>query len=289
MKFIFFLVESLINNFLSLVMVFYKNRVYFTGSFKPYKLFRHEKLVVAMNGPSLLEDLDKVDIEADQFLVANHFADLDIFTNIKPNFYVFSDPYFWHQNVTKSLADKREKTFERITELVNWNIVIFLPNNDSFNTISKRLSSNTYVNCVRFNGSGYPFSKASKFTRTLWGLGLFSPFAQNVLIHSLYSAVMLSPKKISIIGANFSFHESIYVDQLNNEFSKIRKHVYGEKMEKAFTDYSETDYAKVSNEFLALYRCYRTLEGVKLLSNDKMIPIINLTENSYLDMFDRNE
>ncbi|HDY7933223.1 TPA: hypothetical protein RQK57_004035 [Vibrio vulnificus] len=275
-------------NLVSVLLAIYRNKPCYRNAFKDGNMNGAYDIIVAMNGPSLKDDLKKIKSCDAKVVVANHFADTDLFVEIKPMFYLFSDPYFWRSDVSASLKNKREVTFYSLEKLVDWDLTLYLPNDEAYFYVRDRLSKNTNIRCVRFNGTGYPIDFATPFVLFLWKLGLCSPFSQNVLIHSLYCSLMLEPKSIKIVGANYSFHQSIFVDQKTNEFSQMRKHVYGESFEKAYNDFRQVEPAKLSNEFLALYRSYKSLELVELFSREKSIPILNLTTNSFLDMFKRS-
>jgi hypothetical protein len=68
---------------------------------------------------------------------------------------------------------------------------------------------------------------------------------------------------------------------------KRRRHVYGESVELAFMNQSKTEPARVVTEFQALYNAFRSLEAVAHYGKASGCQIVNYSEYSYLDMFDR--
>lgn len=275
--------DTCINLFIILLKGSLKGRVAFRGIKR-----KSNSLIIAMNGPSLKNDLEKCqyDLSKNQsMLVANHFGDIELFEELKPKFYVLSDPYFWEGNVSSDLIEKRNNTFKRLNNVVNWDIKLFVPNPRAESFIRSKIN-NTNINICRFNGSGYPVNY-NKFIKFFWLKGVLSPFAQNVLIHSIYVGIMLKFKTIKLIGANFSFHESIFIDQNTNEFYKVRRHFYGVHKEKAYSDHTKTTSATIEDEYSALYKAYKTLNGLALFAQELGVSVINYTENSYLDMFKR--
>lgn len=285
MRIIFEYIQMLLEIMLNILFLLTRSSFSNCSSFKPHRVGGN--IIVAMNGPSLYSDLERLPDNNSIYLGANHFADLDFFSEAKPLFYVFSDPYFWHENVSDDLLLKRGITYKRLVEEVTWELSVFAPSRAAFKVISEQLKDNPLIKVISFNGSGFPISKFNRFVNFLWGSAALSPFAQNVLIHSIYISIMLKAPSVYIIGANFSFHESIEVDQKTNEFHKIRKHAYGIQRELAYGDYRKTTLAKLSNEFIALARAYRSLELVSDFAKSKNVEVVNYTEDSYLDMFKR--
>lgn len=151
-------------------------------------------IVVAMNGPTLKQDLNTLDCSGLCFLTANHFADTELFIDIKPRFYVFSDPYFWRNDVSTDLHKSRIHTFENISKKTNWKMTIYVPNFEAKKFVSKYVKGNENVSVSNFNGYGYPIDY-NIITHFFWRNNYFAPAGQNVLIHSLYIATMLAKKK----------------------------------------------------------------------------------------------
>lgn len=249
--------------------------------------FNGGSIVVAMNGPTLLDDLKRLPIELAEnaiYFTANHFADIEHYTILQPQLYMFSDPYFWRDDVSEDLIIKRDKTFHNISTKTNWPLSIYVTSENAKQLIQKKVASNKFITLKVFNGSGYPVNYNS-FVSRLWRSSLVAPFAQNVIIHCLYISIMLRASNVAIVGANFSFHQSIEVDQTNNDFYKVRRHVYGEHKEHGFKDYTKTEKAHVIDEYEALFRAYKSLQALRCFADSLEVNIVNYTTKSYLDMF----
>ena len=250
-----------------------------------------EALVVAMNGPTLDADLDRIhdafpSNEAVDFAVANHFADTDYFSQCKPRHYFFSDPYFWDNASDAKLIEKRLATFDRISSQTTWPMRIYFPVHANASVFDDSFSDHDHVDLRPFNAAGLP-ANYGPLLAAAWRRNLCAPFGQNVLIHVVYGGVQLGYRQIAIAGAGFSFHEQIHVDQRSNAFMKRRRHVYGDSVELAFLDQSKTEPATVVTEFKALYNAFRSLEAVAHYGKASGCHIVNHSEYSYLDMFDR--
>jgi hypothetical protein len=262
------------------------------GCFKRLKGKGSNTCLILMNGPSLLSDISRFERDNNlnevDFIVANHFADTEYFVKYKPKFYVFSDPYFFQQEASSDLRKKSKKTFVNIANNTTWKMTILVPAHYDIRKFSTYFSSNSQISIIKFNGSGY-LVEPSKFLFFLWKFNLCSPFPQSVLIHALYSAIQLKYKRIILTGANFSFHTSILVDQQSNDFYKLRKHVYGEEKELAYTSHQKIKKANLSSEFFCIYRGFHELSSLEKFSKLRKVQVYNYTNYSYLDMFKRPE
>ena len=251
---------------------------------------RRDALIVVMNGPTLAADLGRIDnaFQCDHidFAAANHFADTEYFLKRKPRHYFFVDPYFWDDTSDSSLIEKRLATFNRLALLTTWPMRIYFPVHANMSAFSGILQENDHIDLRSFNAAGLP-SNYGWLQAMAWKKNLCAPYGQNVLIHVLYGGVQLGYRQIAIAGAGFSFHEQIHVDQQSNRFMKRRRHVYGEEVEEAFIDQSKLEPATVVSEFQALFNSFRTLEAVASYGWTNGCRIVNYSEYSYLDMFER--
>tara|TARA_B100000575_G_C23070278_1_gene616423 strand:+ start:209 stop:481 length:273 start_codon:yes stop_codon:yes gene_type:complete len=76
---------------------------FFKGIIYRKKYNNDFNFLILMNGPSLIDDLKLIDINKyNQIICVNHFADSNLYTEIKPNTYLFQDTYFWSDNVREN-------------------------------------------------------------------------------------------------------------------------------------------------------------------------------------------
>lgn len=261
------------------------------GAFEIKDEERCHVIVIAMNGPTLADDLDRAEnsIGAStkiDFAVANHFADTDYFVDRQPRHYFFSDPYFWDNASDPLLIKKRVATFERISSQTSWPMRVYFPVHAKKDVFFEHFKHQKQISLHPFNAAALP-AKYGAILGFAWDLGVCAPYGQNILIHAIYGAIKLGYSKIAIVGAGFSFHEQIHVDQCDNTFMKRRRHIYGESTDLAFVDQRNSQLATVATEFKALFNAFRTLEAVATYARLRGIEIVNYSEYSYLDMFDR--
>ena len=251
---------------------------------------RSDALVVAMNGPTLGEDLSRIDdafaFDGADFAVANHFADTDYFELRKPRHYFFSDPYFWDDASDVKLIEKRLATFDRIAAQTAWPMQIYFPVHANSSAFASSFADHHHIVLRPFNSAALPTSYGALLAAA-WKRNFCAPYGQNVLIHVIFGGIQLGYRQIGIAGAGFSFHEQIHVDQRDNTFMKRRRHIYGESVECAFLNQNKTEPARVVTEFQALYNAFRSLEAVAAYGMSRGCSIVNYSRYSYLDMFDR--
>jgi len=120
----------------------------------------------------------------------------------------------------------------------------------------------------------------------LWDFGLCAP-PGNVLVQSLYLCGFMRAKEVFLLGANWSFHTNIEVDQQTNEFYKVRQHVYGSKKELSYTDHRKIERANLEHEFRSIYVGFKELRAVRDYLNSRKVDVVNFTESSYIDVFPR--
>ena len=92
------------------------------------KLNPNKKLLIIGNGPSLKEDIRRINLihHSCDIFVVNNFANYEYFKKIKPNFYFLWDQMFWANTVNEKLIKNRKILFSKINK-INWNMQIVCP------------------------------------------------------------------------------------------------------------------------------------------------------------------
>lgn len=286
MKKIFFIFAAfqatLINLFISIIYFRFK----FHSKLSKTHL-RGSSVAIVMNGPTLRSDQNKMlsSTKVNEYICANHLADTDLFTKLKPSTYIFSDPYFYSEDASEELIEARTATFDNIVSKCDWSMTVVLPNVPSFDLFVKKFSENSHIQVRWFNNFGFP-ADYNILLGNLWDFGLCAP-PGNVLVQSLYLCGFMQVKEVYLLGANWNFHTNIEVDQRTNEFYKVRQHVYGIKKELSYTCHRKIEKANLEHEFKSLYIGFKELRAVRDYLNIRKIKVVNFTENSYIDVFSR--
>ena len=250
-------------------------------------LLRGRSVAIVMNGPTLRSDLDRMQrsVKVNEYICANHLADTDLFTQLRPSIYVFSDPYFYSKDASDELVAARIATFDNINSKCNWPMIIAMPNEPSVDSFAEQFGENPHLQVCWFNSSGFP-ADYNALLGNLWDFGLCAP-PGNVLVQSLYLCGFMRAKEVFLLGANWSFHTNIEVDQRTNEFYKVRQHVYGSKKELSYTCHRKIEKANLEHEFRSLYVGFKELRAVRDYLNTRKVKVVNFTESSFIDVFPR--
>jgi len=274
--------ETLVNILISLAYFRTKFRLRVSKS-----LLRGRSVAIVANGPTLRSDLERMQrsVKVDEYICVNHLADTDLFTQLRPKMYVFSDPYFYSKDASNELVAARMATFENINSKCDWPMIIVMPNGSSVESFAEKFERNPHLQVCWFNGTGFP-ANYNALLGKLWDFGLCDP-PGNVLVQSLYLCGFMRTNEVFLLGANWSFHTNIEVDQRTNEFYKVRNHVYGTRKELSFTCHRKIERANLEHEFRSLYVGFKELRASWDYLSARKVKVVNFTENSFIDVFPR--
>ncbi|MEI7983351.1 MAG: hypothetical protein WCI71_17000, partial [Bacteroidota bacterium] len=279
------------------------NLVYTTFSFFMILIFSkktegfvkhlNQESVILGNGPSLLEDLKKIENNiSDKFIIClNNFALSEYYMKLKPSVYVFNDPFYWSiLDATKishspviSICDE---LFERILNETTWPITIYTP----FEFKKSKLyiqCANAFIEFKFFNSvpvQGFPWFINFCLKHRL---GLLK--AANVITPSLYYAIMSNFNTIYLIGVDHSWINSIVVLE-DSKVYMAQPHFYDND-----TSFNPVYLSPEDNESPKLYKLLEIYSNV--FKNYWILAdfarrvncrIINLTEKSHVDAFPKS-
>jgi hypothetical protein len=107
-----------------------------------------------------------------------------------------------------------------------------------------------------------------------------------VLIPAIMAGIWLGYKEISIVGADHSWMQSIWVDDNNNVVS-VQPHFYkdDEKEQKRVdSEYKGYRLHQIINSFYVAFKSYHNIER---FARSRGVKIYNATQGSYIDAFER--
>jgi hypothetical protein len=216
----------------------------------------------------------------------NHFAESEYYKQIKPNFYVLNAPEMWMEDVESFHREKGQKLFKSIADNTSWSLQLFIPAQaKKVRGWQKVLSENKFITINYFNTT--PLEGFEKFIFKMMENGWGMPRPHNVLIPSIILSMRMGFKKIYLAGADHSWLKEIFVSE-DNEVFLTQKHFYDEKKAEARTmdklGKGSRKLHEVLEKFTYAFSCYFLLNRY---AKKKQISIINLTEGSFIDAFDR--
>jgi hypothetical protein len=288
MKSIFKEIYRLLTTFVTFIVVLV-GVIFFSKfklSFKNKEVLNKSRCAIIGNGPSLNSDIEKIlRLENTDYICVNHFADSEWFEQLKPQRYLFIDPYFWSDDADKTLIDKREKTFKFINSKTDWPLVIYLPIMANMQYLKKNIN-NKNIEFRQYNSIGHENFKGN-LAYKFFDLGLCAPLGMNVLIHAVFIGIRIGYKEVMIYGADTSFHEMIRVDQNSNEFYREATHFYGVDRELIYTDASKTTPSNMAHEFRCLANTFSSYDILSKYAKSKNIDVFNCSSFSWIDSFKR--
>lgn len=233
----------------------------------------NELITILGNGPSLREDINKIDFGKGQFCVVNYFLDSSLFNSLKPQYYLLADPVFFQS----------ETMIESIVEKVHWEMQLFVP----YIIWKKRFKKRTFewLKIIPYNDYSYQGFKCVKFW--LYKKGWSMPTPQNVLVPSLFNAINMGYKEIRLYGADHSWTKSLCVTK-DNVVCAIDSHFYDNKVSiNPYWKGREGCYYKLYEFFRDLSKTFESYHQIREYAERVGSRIINCTEDSFIDAFDK--
>ena len=266
------------------------------------QIINNKDCVILWNWPSLNESLkNKVFLKNKYIIAVNNFIKSDLFVEIKPNFYVISDSWFWENNSIKnnknSIDENVIKNSNRLNDLkssfinnlitkVDWEMILFLPLHANISIPFKEvIEKNKYIKICYYIMN--PINIKSNFIRNfLYKYNFWMPTAQTVLISAIFIALNINFKNIYILWWDHSWHEDFFIDNNNILYTKD-KHFYDNwfNLIPIISDWK--NHSKFHEEFLSLYKAFKWHILLEEYSKHLNAKIYNASEKSYIDAYKR--
>lgn len=237
-------------------------------------------LVVLGNGPSLNDTIAEDRDALDRFplLAVNFFATAEVFTELRPEYYVVADPHFFEPEPSGNVLRLRESLAR-----VDWPMTLFIP--ASSRSLAGRLTAgNPSITVALFNMTAAEGFEALENIAFDTRLGM--PRPRNVLIPSLMIAIWLGFKTIYVAGADHSWMQTLAVND-RNEVVSVQPHFYKEAPDeeaRVTQVYRGVRLHDVVRSFYVAFKSYFTIRRYALRRG---VRIINITPGSFIDAFER--
>lgn len=248
------------------------------------------KLFIFSNGPSLNKEFDlfNENLSKQTILVVNNYALHPSFSVIKPEFYLFADPVYWDLSINRmEMVSIRENIFDIICHKTNWKMTIFVPNRANITFLNSYLEKNSNVTVTFYNTSIFKFLQKDIFLYNSLKFNLTAT-TQNVLAAAIYISINIGFKEIELYGADNSWLKDLRVNT-NNDVCLIDEHFYDSSGKKTLVKWQKPDgtiftMREILKTLSNLFFQYESLNYYALKNNVK---IVNCTQNSYIDAFDK--
>lgn len=238
------------------------------------------------NGPSLSMDLQNVSelYHLGDVFCVNQFAESELYEKTKPKYYIFAD-LAWASPTIKNMVAMRERLVDIIINKTSWDLTIFLPFIGS-EVLAKAFAVAPKIRLVYYNH--VPLWGSKRIINKLYDLGWGMVAAQTVLVAALFLSLRLGYKKIILLGADHSWHETLTLDDKNRVCLRDR-HCYDNDAElKPFTfDGSDENIFTIAELFLALSRMFEGYLEIEAYSKYHGAQVYNASSTTYIDAFER--
>ncbi|HBH06888.1 MAG TPA: hypothetical protein DDX92_09845 [Flavobacteriales bacterium] len=288
--------EQFIRTFASLIKVLYLSKA---DTLKQSATLRSDGCYILGNGPSLKSFLEFESNIPEGFstMAVNYFAGTDSYEKIKPEFYTIISPEYWKGEEDDSWKNERKQLFVHMVEQTTWPMTLFVP------VYARRdeewvsyLSENQNIKIEYINTT--PIEGLQEISFLLYRYGLGIPRPHNVLVGSIFIAILKGFKEIRLLGADHNWLEEMFIGEDNIVYIG-QKHFYDEQF-KDRTSLLRADPkpmyvggSKKPRKFHQilekLYYTFQSYWELREFATRRKIKIINFTKGSYIDAFERPE
>lgn len=227
---------------------------------------------ILANGPSLIEDIKKINFEEGDCSVVNFFYKSPYFFKIKPRFYVIADPFFFES----------EDSIKPIIDNVTWSMKLVIPyyawkKYKILHNIPNKKIEVVPLHCINY--SGFECIRHWAYRH-----GFATPKTQNVLVASIYNAVNSGYKEIRLYGADHSWTQTLGVNEMN-QVCAIDSHFYDKEKVK-YLPYNCMKMHELLRAFAFMFESYHYLRNY---ADYRGCKVINCTKGSFIDAFEREK
>jgi len=245
---------------------------------------KEETCIVLGNGPSLKTSFQKhiEKIGKHKLFCVNSFATTNEYTLLKPSYYVMLDHSFW-----KSEHETIINTFEAIVTKTTWDVQLFVPRMaKKTKRFDELASKNKHIHLTYFNYT--VFKGADSVANFFYSKNLAMPQAQNVLVASIFLAINVGFKRIIVLGADHTWHQTLSVN-MKNQVCVNLYHFNENKSETPDVLFykNSKDLYKMYEIFLDWSKMFLGYNNVELYSKKRNSKIFNASEISCIDAFER--
>jgi len=242
------------------------------------------------NGPSLYKDIDKsgLHFESGNLIVVNYFGCSDLYTKLKPSYYVFADSGFYVDNINQQDQLFINNFFMDLSEKTTWPLQLFAPH-EGQKRIQNLLKGNTYISVIGYNKVN-TWKGFKWFNRLVYNKQWATFSGINVAMVAIHLAIFAGFERIYLLGVDHSWHQNIVVGD-DNRLYVYDPHFY-ENEDLKLTPVTIIENNK--NKDLKLHewlgyvkKTFEVYHYIEDYAKYRNIKIINCTATSFIDAFER--
>ena len=255
----------------------------------PNHQFKKDAIVLG-SGPSMKNSLlkHKDQLKNKTLIAVNHFPKTKEYEELKPEYLVLLSRLFWEYNPDKEEHGIYVDFYNALIEKTTWPITIYIDKKASKKAKEiEKLNSN--IKFLLFNKNG--IEGFDNIIFPIFSTGMASPKCQNVLVASCYLAATMKFRNIFLLGADHSWIEQLRITD-NNELSIRQIHYYDNQEEIVYKPYLDSERHTPQpwvNYIYGMYKLFDIYHMINRYAQYKGAKIINSSEYSYIDAFERSE
>lgn len=171
-----------------------------------------EKVAILGNGPSLAKELPALVAKRDEydFMAVNFFAEDERFEELKPAYYILSDPMFFRATAMQQRVDA---LYRLLAERVSWPMTLYVQYYNPEKFDYRVALPNDNIRIVPFHTTLY--EGFSSVRHWLFKRGLGSANYGTVVQVGEYVALLLGYRRLELYGVDHTLFDGLVVDEQN--------------------------------------------------------------------------
>lgn len=171
-----------------------------------------EKVAILGNGPSLAKELPALVAKRDEydFMAVNFFAEDEQFEELKPAYYILSDPMFFRATAMQQRVDA---LYRLLAERVSWPMTLYVQYYNPEKFDYRAALPNDNIRIVPFHTTLY--EGFSSVRHWLFKRGLGSANYGTVVQVGEYVALLLGYRRLELYGVDHTLFDGLVVDEQN--------------------------------------------------------------------------
>jgi hypothetical protein len=250
-----------------------------------------DKIIILGNGPSLKAQLaNSIDIlKSNVCVCVNKFVLTEYYSIIKPRVYVLIDPAWFEQCIVPELEKEIISVFDNLFSKTTWDMDLVVCSRYGNNDRILKLISNPHINVLFINQDNYRIFSTKEEQFELFNKNKISVPANTVLNTAIYLGIFWRYRTIIIIGADFSGHEALRLDQKTNVLYIEDEHFYGSRRIMLYADSMRTIPGKLHQDLFAVAGALENLWLLREYADYNSVSVYNASGKSWIDAFERKE
>lgn len=237
-------------------------------------------LKILGNGKSLVE-IDLSTKDKVEYMVVNRHVLADNYVEIKPQYYVLADPFFFTHPDGKNIL-------KEIDEKTSWDMTLFVPYNRKAQYAG--WFRNTKISVKSYNATS--FNGFTRIAYKLYDKKLAMPAVQNVLVACIMLGIYMKFRRVELYGVEHNWLKNLYVGD-DNLVYLLNEHFYDKEkvLPRPQKEIQNLDEYPLYLNILHYSKMFQSYWEISQYVKETGITtkIINCTKGSYIDAFERGK